>query len=83
MVDFRDDPYLGGLLHRLHDGGELISLICHGPIAMASARYRVQADGTVTTPKTNDLAGARLTVLSPVQGDRARGAGARLPQVPR
>jgi putative intracellular protease/amidase len=45
MVDFVDNPWLGELINTLHEEGVLISLICHGPVAMASAKYRVSADG--------------------------------------
>ncbi|MFD9737662.1 DJ-1/PfpI family protein [Umezawaea sp. NPDC059074] len=63
MVDFVDDPWMGELLNTLHEHGVLISLICHGPIAMASAKYRVDADGGVRTTSDHPFAGIRLTTV--------------------
>jgi putative intracellular protease/amidase len=64
MVDFVDDPYLGELLNALHEEGVLVSLICHAPVALLSAKYRVSADGEVTTTAEHNFRGARLTAMS-------------------
>lgn len=64
MVDFVDSPWLGELLHTLRENGALISLICHGPIAMASAKYRVRPDGTVVTDPEHAFTGASLTTVA-------------------
>jgi putative intracellular protease/amidase len=63
MVDFADNPWLGELLNTLHENGVLISQICHAPIAMASAKYRVREDGTVATNPDHAFKGARLTTV--------------------
>ncbi len=44
MIDFVENPYLGELLNTLHEEGVLISLICHVPVAMVSAKYRVSVE---------------------------------------
>ncbi|MER6134094.1 DJ-1/PfpI family protein [Streptomyces sp. NPDC001815] len=64
MVDFVDNPWLGELLHTLRENGVIISLICHAPIAMASAKYRVGADGTVVTDLDHAFKGVRVTTVA-------------------
>jgi putative intracellular protease/amidase len=64
MIDFVDNPYLGELLNTLHEEGALISLICHAPVAMVSAKYRVSADGAISTTSDHNFKGARLTAAS-------------------
>ncbi|MEU3620759.1 hypothetical protein ABZ725_52315 [Streptomyces sp. NPDC006872] len=64
MVDFHDNPWMGELLHTLHDNAVPISLICHAPVAMTSARYRVDDEGTVTTDEQHRFRGARLTTVA-------------------
>ncbi|HEU4397245.1 MAG TPA: hypothetical protein VFU54_05330 [Actinomycetota bacterium] len=63
MIDFVDNPYLGELLNTLHEDGVLISLICHAPVAMVSAKYRVAADGEISTTSDHRFKGARLTTV--------------------
>jgi hypothetical protein len=60
MIDFVDNPYLGELLNTLHEDGVLISLICHAPVAMVCAKYRVAADGEISTTSDHHFKGARL-----------------------
>ena len=62
MVDCVDNPYLGEVLNRFNEEGVLVSLICHGPAALLSSRYRVGADGS-TVEAASRFAGARITVL--------------------
>ncbi|MCX5367010.1 hypothetical protein OG864_50955 [Streptomyces sp. NBC_00124] len=64
MVDFVDNPWLGELLHTLRENRVLISLICHAPIAMASAKYRVSTDGTVVTDPEHAFNGVRVTTVA-------------------
>jgi putative intracellular protease/amidase len=64
MVDFVDNPWIGELLHTLRENGTLISLICHGPVAMVSAKYRVGADGTVVTDPQHAFKGASVTTVA-------------------
>lgn len=64
MVDFVDHPWLGELLHTLRENGALISLICHGPVAMVSAKYRVSPDGTVVTDPQHAFKGISVTSFS-------------------
>jgi putative intracellular protease/amidase len=64
MVDFHDNPWMGELLHTLREADVPISLICHAPIALTSARYRVDGDGTVTTDPGHAFKGARITTVA-------------------
>ncbi|WP_329280530.1 DJ-1/PfpI family protein [Streptomyces sp. NBC_01451] len=64
MVDFVDNPWIGELLHTLRENGVLISLICHAPVAMASAKYRVGADGAVVTDLDHAFRGVRVTTVA-------------------
>lgn len=63
MVDFNDNPIVGELLHSLRESGVVISLICHAPVAMTSARYRVSVDGIVTMNENHEFKGARITTV--------------------
>jgi putative intracellular protease/amidase len=63
MVDFVDNPWQGELINTLHEEGVLISLICHAPVAMASAKYRVSADGQVRSTADHPFVGIRVTTV--------------------
>ncbi|QJT04438.1 hypothetical protein G9272_32505 [Streptomyces asoensis] len=69
MVDFHDNPWMGELLHTLRESAVPISLICHAPVALTSARYRVDDEGTVTTDEQHRFKGARVTTV-PRHGER-------------
>ena len=64
MVDFVDSPWIGELLHTLRENQVLISLICHAPIAMVSAKYRVSPDGTVVTDAQHAFTGVGVTTVA-------------------
>ncbi|RZJ91958.1 MAG: hypothetical protein EOO20_03490 [Chryseobacterium sp.] len=64
MVDFHDNPYLGELLNGLREHKIIISLICHGPVALTSAKYRISEDGKVSQTANHHLKGAKITVSS-------------------
>ncbi|MEQ0564219.1 DJ-1/PfpI family protein [Amycolatopsis sp. NEAU-NG30] len=64
MVDFVDNPWIGELLHTLRENGALISLICHGPVALVSAKYRVRPDGTIVTDLQHAFTGAGVTAFA-------------------
>ena len=63
MVDFNDNPWMGELLHTLREADVPISLICHAPVALTSARYRVDGDGNVTTDDDHAFKGAHITTV--------------------
>lgn len=63
MVDFHDNPWMGELLHTLREGGVPISLICHAPVALTSACYRIGRDGAVTTNEEHEFKGAHITTV--------------------
>ncbi|MGW0833404.1 hypothetical protein [Streptomyces prunicolor] len=64
MVDFNDSPWMGELLHTLREVDVPISLICHAPIGLTSACYRVDGDGKVTTDPDHAFKGARITTVA-------------------
>ncbi|WTX00135.1 hypothetical protein OG216_45320 [Streptomycetaceae bacterium NBC_01309] len=64
MVDFHANPWMGELLHTLRENHVPISLICHAPVALTSARYRVTGNGEVTTDNEHAFKGARITTFS-------------------
>ncbi|MEV8538609.1 hypothetical protein [Streptomyces sp. NPDC051572] len=80
MVDFNDSPWMGELLNTLREADVPISLICHAPVGLTSARYRVDADGKVTTDPDHAFKGARITTV-PKYGERAM-LGFQYPKVP-
>jgi putative intracellular protease/amidase len=80
MVDFNDNPWMGELLHTLREADVPISLICHAPVALTSARYRVHHDGTVATDDNHAFKGAHITTV-PKYGERMILA-AQYPKVP-
>lgn len=63
MVDFHDNPLMGELLNSLHENDVPIGLICHAPIAMTSAKYRLDADGKVTVNENHAFKGAHITTV--------------------
>ncbi|GAA4383627.1 type 1 glutamine amidotransferase family protein [Tsukamurella soli] len=63
MVDFHDNPIVGELLNGLNENGVLIGLICHAPIAMTSARYRLDAAGDVVVDEDHAFKGAHVTTV--------------------
>jgi putative intracellular protease/amidase len=81
MVDFVDNPWLGELVNSLRESGVLISLICHAPIVMASAKYRVSNNGVVSTHSDHAFAGVRVTTV-PRHGEQIA-LSVAYPKVPR
>lgn len=63
MVDFHDNPLMGELLNRLYQHKVLISLICHAPVAMTSAKYRIDAKGKPVIQQNNPFRGAAVTTV--------------------
>ncbi|MFI9559373.1 hypothetical protein [Nonomuraea endophytica] len=66
MVDFHDNPWMGELLNTLRENRVPISLICHAPVALTSAKYRITADGKVTTNTEHAFKGAKITTFAQV-----------------
>jgi putative intracellular protease/amidase len=64
MVDFVDNPWMGELLNSLYENGVIISLICHAPVALTSAKFRISAFGTTQAGYRNPFTGVRLTAAS-------------------
>lgn len=63
MIDFHDNPLVGELLHQLRENDVPISLICHAPVAMTAAKYRVDADGKVSVNEDHAFKGAHITTV--------------------
>ncbi|MCX5522326.1 hypothetical protein OG342_05525 [Streptomyces bobili] len=63
MIDFHDNPLVGELLHQLRENDVPISLICHAPVAMTAAKYRVDADGKVSVNEDHAFKGANITTV--------------------
>ncbi len=63
-VDFHTNPQLGEMLNRCHDAATPLSLICHAPVALTSAQYRLDEAGAVVTTSEHPFTGARVTSLS-------------------
>lgn len=80
MVDFHDNPWMGELLHSLRESNVTISLICHAPVALTSARYRVGQDGAISTNENHEFKGANITTV-PKYGERMMLA-TQYPKVP-
>jgi putative intracellular protease/amidase len=80
MVDFNDNPWMGELLNTLREADVPISLICHAPVGLTSARYRVDGDGKVTTDPDHAFKGARITTV-PKYGEKVMLASG-YPKVP-
>ncbi|MFD3373894.1 MULTISPECIES: hypothetical protein [unclassified Streptomyces] len=66
MVDFHDNPWMGELLNSLRENRVPISLICHGPVALTSAKYRITGDGEVITNTEHALKGAKITTFAQI-----------------
>lgn len=63
MIDFHDSPVVGELLNALRENDVPIGLICHAPVAMTSAKYRLGDDGTTLVDEDHAFKGARLTTV--------------------
>ncbi len=63
MVDFHDNPVVGELLNALRENDVPIGLICHAPVAMTSAKYRLGDDGSTLVDENHAFKGARLTTV--------------------
>ncbi|TAL26892.1 MAG: hypothetical protein EPN94_02345 [Nitrospirae bacterium] len=63
MIDFRDNPWLGEILHVARENGVIISLICHAPVAVTSTRQRVDEQGRPYFVKSNPFLAATITTV--------------------
>ncbi|NHV25872.1 hypothetical protein HAV18_06380 [Burkholderia sp. D-99] len=63
MVDFRDSPWIGELINLAYEEGVVLSMICHAPVAMTSARFRVDRDGKYREVTDHPFAAAQLTTV--------------------
>ncbi|MBP2328840.1 putative intracellular protease/amidase [Kibdelosporangium banguiense] len=63
MISFRDDPWLGEILHLARDNGVLISLICHAPVILTSTQFRIDESGNPYTPQPNPFAGTTVSTV--------------------
>lgn len=80
MVDFHDNPWMGELLNTLREANVPISLICHAPIALTSAQYRIEANGQTTNNPDHAFKGAHITTV-PKYGEKMMLA-TQYPKVP-
>ncbi|MCP1845700.1 putative intracellular protease/amidase [Bradyrhizobium sp. USDA 4524] len=63
MVDFRDSLWLGEIINLACEEKVLLSLICHAPVAMTSARFRIDQDGAPRDFQDHPFRGAKLTTV--------------------
>ena len=68
MVDFAENPWMGELLNSLYENGVIISLICHAPVALTSAKFRISAFGTTQAGYRNPFTDVRVTAV-PAHGE--------------
>lgn len=64
MVDLKDNPYLGEIYNVFHEKHKLIAAICHGPVSLASARFRIDERGQPITLNEFPLQRAKVTTVS-------------------
>lgn len=70
MISFRDDPWLGEILHVLRESEVLVSLICHAPVILTSTRFRVDEHGDPYEVDDNAFAGVTVSTV-PQAAERA------------
>lgn len=63
MVDFKESPWLGEIINLAYEEKALLSLICHAPVAMTSARLRIDKDGKPRHFPDHPFRGAKLTTV--------------------
>ncbi|MGW7874419.1 type 1 glutamine amidotransferase domain-containing protein [Staphylococcus xylosus] len=63
MVDFLDNPELGEVLNQLSEQKVITSLICHAPIALTSARLRIDDKGKPYNYDKSLYEGAHITTV--------------------
>lgn len=80
MQDLLTSPALGRLLKHFHAAGKTTALVCHGPIALLSTlpdaagfTQRLAAQGTNPPQPAWPYAGYRMTVISNVEEEQAKG----------
>ncbi|MFF7476881.1 hypothetical protein [Streptomyces sp. NPDC008092] len=62
MVDFRDNPWFGEILHLARENNVLTSLICHAPVALTSTSQRIDEQGWARPVAGNPFQGAKVAV---------------------
>lgn len=70
MISFRDDPWLGEILHVAREQGVLLSLICHAPVILTSTQQRIDAAGRPVPVHDNPFAGTTVSTV-PQAAERA------------
>lgn len=63
MVDFRNSPWLGELINVAYEENVVLSMICHAPVAMTSAQFRIDRDGQPQSYPNHPFAGTSLTTV--------------------
>ncbi|QCQ16615.1 hypothetical protein [Microbacterium sp. RG1] len=63
MVSFRDDPWLGELLHVAREREVVLSLICHAPVILTSTQFRVDAHGESYRVEDNAFSGITVSTV--------------------
>ncbi|MEG2265491.1 MAG: hypothetical protein RSC68_14310 [Acinetobacter sp.] len=63
MVDFRDSPWLGEIINLAYENNVILSMICHAPIAMTSARFRIDQSGQPKDSPNHPFLGATITTV--------------------
>lgn len=64
IVDFKNSPWLGEIINVAYEEKVLLSLICHAPIALTSARFRVDSQGNPIDYPNHPFRGAKTTTVS-------------------
>ncbi|MEV7289885.1 hypothetical protein AB0O01_35950 [Streptomyces sp. NPDC093252] len=69
MVDFRDNPWFGEILHLAREKGVPMSLICHAPIALTSTAQRVDERGWPVPVGDNPFRGTKIAAAGKRAGN--------------
>jgi putative intracellular protease/amidase len=68
MVDFRDSSWLGEIINLAYEHKVVLSLICHAPIAIASAALHIDECSSPCAVPDYPFRGAKLTTVSKFGG---------------
>lgn len=63
IVDFPNNPIIGELINRTYDGNVLQSFICHAPVALTSARFRIDEAGNISENENHPFEGITVTTV--------------------
>lgn len=64
MVDLGHNPELGEIMNVFHEQGKIVTAVCHGPVSLTSAFYRLDENFEVYMPENSVFKNTKVTTVS-------------------